>query len=333
MSMTEVRRNHCRPEDEPAVLSALLEYFQQRRQEIECSNGMASGARPPIREPLSQYRVSANGATPDYVLNLPRDWSQLWTAVSDNMRKNVRKAYEFLERDGHRHELRVIERPEDVPAALARFFTLHALRASAAEMTVEHPDRFQTPSHRGLLVDYVNETAKLGQLRIFELVIDGAVVGNRLAFVFGSQLYLSFSGFDPAWRKYSVMTLHTAEVIKWAIERGFSVLNLSTGKDQSKLRWKPTEILYHNARQASPTMRSGLLVPTYEALYARFDALRSTRRSSLRDKEAHASDGNAGSDEAPASALTKPAPRPDATRDPGRDRNRGRRTLSLRRNT
>ena len=52
-------------------------------------------------------------------------------------------------------------------------------------MTVEHPDRFQTPSHRRLLVDYVNETAKLGQLRIFELEIDGVVVGNRLAFAFG----------------------------------------------------------------------------------------------------------------------------------------------------
>ena len=74
------------------------------------------------------------------------------------------------------------------------------------------------------------------------------------------------------------MTLLTAETMKWAIGQGFGLVNLSTGKDQSKLRWKPTEILFHNAQQSSPTMRSRFTVPVYEALHARLYAVARRRR-------------------------------------------------------
>ena len=37
------------------------------------------------------------------------------------MRKNLRKAYEFLERDGFAITLRVTERPDGVGAAVTRF--------------------------------------------------------------------------------------------------------------------------------------------------------------------------------------------------------------------
>lgn len=43
---------------------------------------------------------------------------------------------------------------------------------------------------------------------------------------------------------YGVMTTLMIETIKWAIEHKFAFINLSTGKDLSKLRWKPTEISF-----------------------------------------------------------------------------------------
>jgi CelD/BcsL family acetyltransferase involved in cellulose biosynthesis len=45
------------------------------------------------------------------------------------------------------------------------------------------------------------------------------------------------------------------ETIKWSIENGFNVLNLSTGKDLSKLRWKPTEIMFQDITQSADSSR------------------------------------------------------------------------------
>jgi CelD/BcsL family acetyltransferase involved in cellulose biosynthesis len=44
-------------------------------------------------------------------------------------------------------------------------------------------------------------------------------------------------------------------MIKWAIEHSLQRVNLSTGKDLSKLRWKPVEIGLHDAVQISPSLR------------------------------------------------------------------------------
>ena len=188
------------------------------------------------------------------------------------MRKNIRKAYEFLERDGHKFVFRVVDQPADVHTAVNRFFTLHVARADATDMNNYHPNRFQTPRNRNFMMDYAHQTAKKGQLCLLELEIDGDVVGSRLGFKFGSELYLYFSGFDLSWKKYSIMILLMSETIKWAIQRGLKVVNLSTGNDQSKLRWRPVEIMFYDANQMAPTVRALLLVPVYEALRRQFGA-------------------------------------------------------------
>jgi CelD/BcsL family acetyltransferase involved in cellulose biosynthesis len=162
----------------------------------------------------------------------------------------------------------VTERPDGVAAAMARFLALHAARAEAADM-IFHPNKFVRPHVRTFLADYLQGAAERGELRIFELEIGGAVVASRLAFLLGSDLYMYFAGYDPAWKTYSVMTVLMAEMIKWAFGHGVERVNLSTGHDQSKVRWKPREVLFRNAVQVSPTMRAwaafgGFLA--YEAL-------------------------------------------------------------------
>ena len=86
--------------------------------------------------------------------------------------------------------------------------------------------------------------------------IGGAVVASRVAFLIASDLYLYFAGYDPAWKNYSVMTVLMTEVFKWALAHGVERVNLSTGRDQSKERWKPREVLFRSAVQMSPTWRA-----------------------------------------------------------------------------
>jgi CelD/BcsL family acetyltransferase involved in cellulose biosynthesis len=62
------------------------------------------------------------------------------------------------------------------------------------------------------------------------------------------------------------MTTLMCECFKWAIERGVKVVNLSKGKDPSKLRWRGREIMFHDALLMSPTRRGCLISRAYDLL-------------------------------------------------------------------
>ena len=96
---------------------------------------------------------------------------------------------------------------------------------------------------------------------------EAPTVASRPALLLGSDLYLYFAGYDPAWKKYGVMTVLITEMIKWAFARGIKRINLSVGHDHSKVRWKPHEVRFYDAVQVSPTWhgperRSGRSAPT-----------------------------------------------------------------------
>ena len=268
-ALTEIRGVICRPEDHAPVVKALVEHFLARRNEWDVYRWAG------LRHPASTYHAKrpasafvARDELPDFVVDLPKSWNDLRLQVSSNMRKNLRKCYEFLERDGFAIALRVTARPDEVEAAMARFLALHAARAEAVGM-ISHPDKFAQARERDFFWDYLQGAADRGELRIFELEIGGAVVASRVSFLIASDLYLYFAGHDPAWKTYSVMTVLMSEVFKWAFAHGVERVNLSTGRDQSKERWKPREVLFGNAVQISPTWRARTaFVPfrAYEAL-------------------------------------------------------------------
>jgi CelD/BcsL family acetyltransferase involved in cellulose biosynthesis len=88
------------------------------------------------------------------------------------------------------------------------------------------------------------------------LIINGQAVATRIAFVQEDTLYTYFSGFDPQYRKYSVATTLLAEILRYAIRNGLAFVNLSTGRDESKLRWRPKEVMYGDLSLISPMKRS-----------------------------------------------------------------------------
>jgi hypothetical protein len=85
----------------------------------------------------------------------------------------------------------------------------------------------------------------------------------RIGFVVRDSLYLYYSGFDPAWSRYSVMTTTVAEAIKYAISQGLRTVNLSPTKDVSKMRWSPRQVDYRSAFEVSGGLRSRLARGAY----------------------------------------------------------------------
>jgi len=188
----------------------------------------------------------------DYVVDLPPSWEELRARMKRNLRESIRHGYNSLKRDGHAFELRVVHEPEAIAGALDHFFVLHTQRARLTG-TVEHPDHFTSDVSRRFLRDVCASMAQRGIVRMFQLWIGDRIVATRVGFAVGNSLYLYYSGYDPEWAKYGVMTTTLVEAVKYAISRGFASVNLSPGTDVSKTRWAPRVVPFARAAQVAPT--------------------------------------------------------------------------------
>ncbi|MFA5956115.1 GNAT family N-acetyltransferase [Hyphomicrobium sp.] len=256
-NVTELRGPLCQPEYISAVvrsISALL---------VDANDADWVQWRGLRMQDPSQILPARIRPTPQldktlHILKLPSDWNDFRSNLSRNMKEALRKCYNSLARDNISFHLRIVAKVEDTPAALDRFFALHATRARHVT-SVKHPDVFVSSVSRSFLVQYCTELALRGELRIFELLIDDQVVASRIGFKFGDEIYLYYSGYDPRWGRYSIMTTVVAEVIKWAIDNKLHIVNLSSGTDISKTRWRPDMITYYGGFEVRRRYKSQAL--------------------------------------------------------------------------
>jgi CelD/BcsL family acetyltransferase involved in cellulose biosynthesis len=214
-------------------------------------------------------RLQWQPALSDYMLDLAPTWDEFRLGLKRNIRESLRHCYNSLKRDGHRFEMQVIDDPAGMRRGLDRFLELHTMRANLAS-TVIHPNRFASRVSRDFLYDVCERLAGCGAARLFQLKVGTQVVAMRIGFVVGESLYLYYSGFDPKWSRYSVMTTTVAEAIKYAIAHGLKTVNLSPNQDVSKSRWGPRQIDYKSALEQGTGLRSRLATRAY--LKARSDA-------------------------------------------------------------
>ena len=262
-NLTEIHGLVCRAEDEERVVAGLSAYLEQQRGAwdwLRWSGIRATGAAQRWLE--THGGVRWEDPVENYWLKLPATWAEFRRSRSRNIKESLRKCYNSLKRAGHQFQFSVVGEPQAGAAALERFFELHAARANSA-MPVRHADCFASEPARTFLQEYCAVMASRGELCIFQLEINGTVVASRLGFVLGRELYLYYSGFLPEWGRFSVMTTLLAETLKWAIGRGFQIVNLSVGRDNSKLRWGPQQTVLSQCVQQGVGWRQRLAFRIY----------------------------------------------------------------------
>jgi CelD/BcsL family acetyltransferase involved in cellulose biosynthesis len=266
-SITELRGLVCAPDDQPAAVAALAEFFrdQYRSWDLLRWDGLRTYPNGEGAHGLGAA-CARGGQLPNYFIPLPSTWDEMLSRLNGKFKRNIRKRYELLAKDGFAFKFRVNESADAVRGSLRTFFDLHRLRAKSDEMDVKHPDRFTNEINRGFIADYVNSVAERGACRIFELVINDRLIASVLGFVMDDNLWLYSSGFDPNWRKYGVMTMLTAEILKWGIVSRMKVVNLSCGKDMGKIRWNPTEVNFFHLLEPAPRRKGRLLLRAYESV-------------------------------------------------------------------
>jgi CelD/BcsL family acetyltransferase involved in cellulose biosynthesis len=219
----------------------------------------------------------------DYVLDLPSSWEEFRAGLKRNVRESLRHCYNSLRRDGHVFEFVVAREREEVRKALGRFLELHALRAKMAWGT-EHPNRFSHRSLQNFLYDVCDRLAARDAARVFQLRIGSETVASRIGFVVGDSVYMYYSGFDPAWARYSVMTTTVNEAFKYAIANGLRSVNLSLTCEQSKIRWRPRLVQFRTAIVGRRSLSSRIKCGAYHAALTRSDAPTLALKSLLKSR-------------------------------------------------
>lgn len=177
----------------------------------------------------------------NFILALDQDWPSFRAGLKRNIKESLRHCYNSLKREGLSFQLS-FSQGQAISSELAQFYALHSARAQASDMPA-HPDYFAHPQHRRFLEKLLT-TPFAQRMYLFKLEVAGKVVAMRLAFRMNQELYLYYSGFDLAYKKFSVMTTLKAEIIQWAIQEKIPYLNLSVGEDVSKTRWGPIKREY-----------------------------------------------------------------------------------------
>ena len=250
-NMTEIRGALSEPDLEGACYAAIRADLGRSLGRIDWVRWTGVDERHGAREALGTDGVRWSDGVACYVVDLPPTWEELRAAGSSNLRESLRKCYRYMEREHLDHSLEVVTTRDRVGEAVHDFLRLHAARAGLAG-AAHHNDVFAHPACRAFLLDACDRFAARGELRIFRLRLGEKLVASRLGFVLGGCLYIYYSGVDPAYAKYGVGTTLVAEAIQHAIGEGLTAVNLSTGKDPSKLRWRPREIVFREALLVSP---------------------------------------------------------------------------------
>jgi CelD/BcsL family acetyltransferase involved in cellulose biosynthesis len=160
---------------------------------------------------------------------------------------------------------KVADRGPELEHKLHELVRLHGMRAARTD-TVSHPNVFAKANATRFLSEVCARYATNGGVRVFLLEVEGRTCAARLAFPVGDSLYLSYSGYDPRFGQYSVMTSVVAEAIKYAIQHGFRTVNLSTGSDLSKTRWSPRLVESKVAMMPSRAGRAVFAMTLYNEL-------------------------------------------------------------------
>jgi CelD/BcsL family acetyltransferase involved in cellulose biosynthesis len=196
------------------------------------------------------------------ILHLPPSWQEFQRGFRKHLKKSVRHCYNSLKREGLTAQLEVASTPEQIAPALEIFLRLHATLAQQADPLTRF-DRFADPVARRFLVLACSRLANRNITRVLTLRIGGVPVASRVAFQLPHCLYLYYSGYDPAWRKYAVATTLVAEAVQHAIDSGIPRLHLSIGDDASKSRWDPETTHFHRAFWVRPKLSSRVALGVY----------------------------------------------------------------------
>ena len=204
------------------------------------SNEIATYAR------TASWRLTLREITGWLAIDLPADWETYQRTLSKNLRSNLPRYRNRLLREERTAHVEMLTEPTEILAVLPQLFILHRLRAQAVDMK-RHSDYFAAASSRAFMLLIAAMLSRQQRMALACMRVDGQVVAMQMLLFEGRSMTLYFSGFDPAWSRYSVMLLTTKASLEYAIRQGITWVDLTAGAgSQAKRQWANEEYQTHS---------------------------------------------------------------------------------------
>ncbi len=199
------------------------------------SRQTATRAAISLSQRLDNVEVTRRRDLP-MTLALPASWPSFESGLSKSMRDNIAYYPRRLTREIGAWKIQTARAPAEVAIATEHLIRLHRQRSESTAGPA-HRNHLPGETEAAFLRGLFQRLARRDQVSLVSLKIAGETVAVQ-AFVEAERcLSVYYSGYDERWRRYSPLTIITAEAIREAIVRGFDRLEFPPGESAWKSRW------------------------------------------------------------------------------------------------
>jgi len=167
---------------------------------------------------------------------LPASWPDFRGSLSRSMRDNVVYYPRLLTREGHLWQTRLVRDPEEIRAAASVLIDLHHQRALSGRGPA-HTNHLPLPAQQAFLREVLSRLAAQGNAAVALLEVNRMPVAAQSVLEEAGMLTFYYSGFNPAWHRYSPVTVLHITLIQDAIARGLTRLDYLPEAEPWKTRW------------------------------------------------------------------------------------------------
>ena len=245
--------------DERQVLRTIFEYIQHHGAEwdfLHLTEVPETSANVPQVAAVAQdlrYRFSQGIRHVCPGAALPETWPAMEALLNKDFRRNLKyERRQLLEKRGgifHLCDERNLEAEVDA------FWTLHEKRWNSKGQA----GVFTNPRKREFYRKMATRCAQKQWLRLCFLTLENTPVATLWGFRYGSRFYGLQTGFDPAWRKFSVGHVLLACVVEQAITEGCREYDFLRGTEPYKYDWKARDKNTLGLRIANRSVKARVL--------------------------------------------------------------------------
>ena len=211
-----------------------VDLVQMRLMHSPNSPELVSSLRKPSHG--APYLLMRNRQRYAQTITLPKTWAAFRNGLSRSMKDNLPYYPRLLTREGHDWQVRVVQNPDEMNAAVQTLSELHQLRALSSRGPA-HTNHLPTWKQQQFFISVMTRLAAEGKASVLLLEIDGQTIAAQSVLEYAGILTFYYSGFDPDWHRYSPLLILNTQAIQSALERGFKSVNYLPEPEPWKMRW------------------------------------------------------------------------------------------------
>jgi len=127
-------------------------------------------------------------------VDIQGSFDDYWAARGKNLRQNMRKQRNKLAADGTTPLMRVLQSPDDMAGAIARYGAMESAGWKSSDGTAIHPDNAQGRFYTALFED----AARRGEARVYECLFDDRTVAMNLCLLRKGVLVVLKTTYDES---------------------------------------------------------------------------------------------------------------------------------------